>query len=419
MSRAQLPPAVHDLPRAGRSPAEQDSRRSPDRGAAGHATFQDFIKLPGLGKQPNRCIPLKPVGFCREHGHPVLGRSSCGTRYCPEHFRDWLEEAVVKQVARLAAYRAAAEGAGKRLLHVVASPDPEQRWSVRKFWETRSDAYDVAREAGVRGGCVYPHPYRTNDDGDRLFETAVESGDWEEDRGKWSLLRDVAGGEWEEMQRYVEAGPHYHMLAAAEDFDGDAIASSDWVAKNIRSLPRFDYRDVESYRPMAQVAYYLLTHAAVQDGRNTNTYFGEVHPNAFDPADELGAARWERIQENARLAVTTRPGPIGASDREGAEEEERECPRDGCQSEVVPIDELHEFLEDTEWLASIDETQRLQLQGLQAWAAGLTDRPPPKAARDKQEMLVWLCQQGELGADRRPGLMAQQVGLGDFGVALW
>lgn len=416
MSRAQLPPAVHDRPRANTSPAEQDARRTPGREAPERAYYQDTIRLPGFGDQPHRCMPLKPVGFCREHGHPVLGRSSCGTRYCPEHWRDWLEDAVAKQVARLAAYRAAAEGAEKRMLHVVLSPDPDRWWTGREFWETRTDAYAVAESVGVRGGCLYPHPYRTSEAGDHLFQTAVESGDWEADRGKWSLLRDAAD-DWADMQDFIEAGPHYHMLAAAEDFDPDGLEAG-WVGKNIRSLPRFHEQDIESYRPMAKVAYYLLTHAAVQDGRNTNTYFGDVHPNAFDPSEELGEARWQRIQENAELAVTTRPGPLGAADKEAAGEQHDECPREDCESEVVPIDRLHEFLEDEDWLASIDETQRLQLEGLMCWAEGRTDRPPPHAATDEQDMLGWLHRQGEIVADHRPSLMTQQVGLGDFGAAL-
>lgn len=408
MSRAQVPPGIRDLASAERrGPAAQDAERSPERDPAERCYYDDLIKLPGYGYQPERCMAFQPVGFCEAEGHPVLGSSSCGTRYCPVHWDDWKENAVAGQVARLAAYRHAQSGAGKRLLHVVVSPDPDRWWTAEAFWDARTEAYEVAEATGARGGVVYPHPYRTSDDGDHLFETAVESGDWEEDWGKWSLLRDAAD-DWGEMQDLTEPGPHYHMLAPARDFDPDAIPAG-WVAKNIRSLPRFDYRDLEAYRPMAQVASYLLTHAAVQDGRNTVTYWGEVHPNAFDPAEAVGAERWAEIQEKAELAVTTRPAP-GASEMEGTEPET--CPRDGCEGEIVPIEDLHEYIDDPEWTAGIDEKHLYQLHGLQAWAAGMTDRPPPTT--DEQPVLRWLYEQGRTAAATWPGLTAEQVGLGDF-----
>ncbi|MFC7078291.1 hypothetical protein, partial [Haloarcula halophila] len=131
--------------------------------------YDGAVKLPGYGESPDRCRPLTPVGFCEE-GHTILGRSSCGTRYCPDHWRDWNEEAVINAVARLAAYRHAVDGAEKRLSHIVASPPQDRRYSKRAMWETRSEAYEVLKDAGVRGGMAVTHPYRTNERGDTLFE---------------------------------------------------------------------------------------------------------------------------------------------------------------------------------------------------------------------------------------------------------
>ena len=418
MSRAEVPPGVRDLAGAPqRSPADQDERRGPDRGVPSRCYYEDTVKLPGFGHQPNRCRPLQPVGFCRDHGHPVLGRSSCGTRYCPEHFRDWLQEAVISAVARLAAYRYVQDGAEKRLLHVVASPEPDSRWwTADAFWKARSDSYEILKAAGCRGGVTVPHPYRASEWGDEFFETTVEAGDWEESKGKWSLFRNSADG-WGEMDQFIEPGPHYHALAACQDFDPNGVPSG-WVAKNIRSIGRFHYRDVEAYREMVKPAYYLLTHAGAEDGRQTVTYWGEVHPASFDPAEEIAAARWDQIQQYARAAVTTDPGesPLSAGSKGPADE--RECPREGCESEVVPIDELAEFLEDPAFRSRVDHQQLLALYGIQVWSV-MGDRPPPSAAAREARLLEWLRETGRTHHDPAGEVGPfHQVGLGDFGVSL-
>jgi len=360
--------------------------------------YDEVVKLPGYSDAPNRCRPMKPVGFC-ENGHPILGRSSCGVRYCPDHWRDWCEEAVINMVARLAAYRASRDGWEKRMCHVVASPPTRARWGVRDLWERRSDAYDALRAAGVRGGAVVTHPYRTTGEGDRLFNEADES---EVEGGKWRFLRDLAselpGDDWEALQPYIEASPHYHALAAVEDVDGSR-APDGWVVENIRSFDRFRLRDTETYEDMVATAYYVLTHGAVQDGRSTSTYFGEVHPNAFNPEEELTAAEWSRIQMEAEKAVK---GVAEEREEEGVAGAHgpEECPVDGCEACVVDVVHLPDYLDDDEFVSRVlcqsDGRKRLaQLRGMYAWWDSRTDRPPPGALTSERKLLRWLREQGE------------------------
>ena len=299
--------------------------------------YEEVVRLPGYGDAPNRCRPMKPVGFC-EDGHTILGRSSCGTRYCPDHWRDWLEDAVISLVERLAAYREAQDGWGKRMCHVVASPPPRTRWGVRDLWERRRDAYEALEAAGVRGGAAITHPYRTTREADRLYKQHAENVENSE-TGKWRFFRDLAadlpGDDWEELKKYTEASPHYHTLAAVEDVDSSA-APDGWVVENIRSFDRFEYDDSESYEDMVRTAYYVLTHGAVQDGRATSTYFGEINPNVFDPEEELTAAKWSRIQMEAERAVK------GVAEEQEEEDEAvahgpEECPRDGCEACVIDV----------------------------------------------------------------------------------
>lgn len=353
--------------------------------------YDDVLKIPGFGKPPDRCRPMKPVGFC-DHGHPILGRSSCGNRSCPDHWRDWIEDAVINMVARLAAYRHARQ---PRMVHVVASPPQDRRYSLRAFWEARSDAYDALEAAGVAGGATVPHGFRTNDRGNALFETAVEAGEVGESTGRWRFLRDLAD-DFEDLSRYIEPAPHYHALAAAEDVDGEA-APGDWVVKRIRSFKPFYYHDTEAYRDMAATAYYVLTHGAVQSGRQTGTYFGAVHPGSgFDPEEELTTTAWDRIQREAEKAVkTTRDEPEGET-AAGPEE----CPRDDCEAAVHDVMFLREFLEDEDWVAEIRATRDgrkrlLRLRGMVRWWDKMTDRPPPGVLTSEERLLEWLENQGQ------------------------
>jgi hypothetical protein len=321
----------------------------------------------------------------------------------------WQQQAAVKIVARLAAYRHAQDGAEKRLLHVVDSPDPERRWTTDAFWDERSRSYDVVDDVGGRGGVTVPHPYRTSEDGDWLFRRAVEDGDWEEEWGKWSLLRRTAD-DWNEMKRYVEAGPHYHHLVAAEDFDPGAVPSSRTV-KNIRSLARFSIRDMTGYRDMARVAMYLLSHAAYEPpsgddgGRQTVTYWGDVHPNSFRPEEELTTAEWDRIKRMAERAVTTRPSDD--LDTAGGDDLDRaDCPREECDGQIVPLDELRDYLRRDEFVAQLDRGQRWTLKGVRWWLEMKGDRPPPSSS--EQRVREWFRQKG------RGREQMEQAGIGVF-----
>jgi len=239
----ESPPGVRDLTQyGGRSPAGWEEIVAGKPASADWAYYEDAIRLPGFGRQPERCMARKPVGFCDTHGHVAIASASpCSTRGCPEHSHMWRKDAAERLVARLVAYRQAQpDGSRRRLLHVITSPDRSRRWTADAFWDARSASYDAVKAVGGRGGVTVPHAYRTSDEGDWLFEEAVERGDWDRDAGKWSLLRDAAD-DWGEMLEYVEEAPHFHHLVALEDFDTDAIPSGH-VVKNIRSLDPFRLR---------------------------------------------------------------------------------------------------------------------------------------------------------------------------------
>jgi len=355
-------------------------------GGSARTYYEETVRIPGYGMAPERCRGLDLVGFCEE-GHVVLGRSSCGTRYCPDHWRDWAADATTGMVYRAAAFREAAEGAGKRLSHVVVSPPQDWRYTAERLYAVRREAYEVAEAAGVRGGVCVTHPYRTTEEADWLYEEAKERGEVGEGTGKWRFLREHVGG-WEELvEEYARASPHYHLLAVGEDIDGSRVPDG-WVVERVRSFDRFHRWDTEAYRDMARTAFYLTTHGAVSQDRATVTYFGEMHPSVFDPSEALTVAAHDRIERKAATVggLGERAGPA-------------ECLHDGCEAKVVDVAWLREYLQEESFQSRIRKCRDgygrwLRLRGLLAWSEGRTDNPPPSARSSRVEMREWLEEMG-------------------------
>jgi hypothetical protein len=156
---------------------------------------------------------------------------------------------------------------------------------------------------------------------------------------------------------------------------------------------------------------YLLSHSAYQpkseDGsvRNTVTYWGDVHPNGFNPEEELTTAEWDRIQSMAERAVTTRPGD---DVQEASGEPDRmPCPHEDCDGQIVPLDELREWMTRGEWVASLERRQRRILGGVLMWLDNMGDRPPPST--NEKRIREWLWSWG------RQRERTQQTGIGSFG----
>lgn len=391
--------AERDPPSPVRVDAIEEEMPTPDS-----AYYGETVRIPGVGEPPNRCRGLSPVGFC-EGGHVALGRSSCDTRYCPDHYLGWVRDGTVGAVERLAAFRQAAEGWGKRLVHVVASPDVD-RVSADRFWSLRSEAQDVVREAGARGGYCIAHPYRTSDAAEELFRAAVQDGDLDASTGRWTFLRRLAGGDWDRWDSLVEAGPHYHFLAAVEDLDPSAVPDG-WMVKNVRSFSRFEKRDMESFEDMARAAWYLRTHGAAEEFRQTATWFGEMHPSVFDPAEELGAVEWQFIQERAAEAVGV-PIEEMRDVEGGGEEAERICEVDGCEEVLHDIEDLRTFTSDAAWMRSLPPKRRHRIRAVEIWIFEETVIPPPSVRSSEEQTREWLLETGRmyLSASRQTGLKA-------------
>jgi hypothetical protein len=183
-------------------------------------------------------------------------------------------------------------------------------------------------------------------------------------------------------------------------------APGDWVVDNLGSLSRFEIDDESCYQEMAGRLGYILSHAADQDGKMTTTYFGEVHPAAFSPEEELTDDELATIDQMVQKVV-------GLDDSGRGPEE---CPHEGCECRVLPLHKLSDRLDDDDWVDSVrdhtDGGRRLAiLRGTRAYIKGLTDRPPPSAQTSAEQLKTWLKKQGQVaaGTSNRPSQTRQST----------
>jgi len=344
-----------------------------------YESFTDVVKLPGFGLPTKQCQRYVPRGVC-EAGHIQLARSSCELRRCPDHWREWDTRGTESAVARLAAYREAQSHAwDKRMVHVVLSPEWGERVTERRLWQRRSEAQQIAKDVGMRGGYMVVHPYRLTSELDELYRTAKDHG-LPGDYKKWRFARELTGGRWDHLKRYLSVHPHYHVIGPARDVDVSGVDG--WVVKKLSTLPRHELRDPEAYEATARVAWYQRSHAAHQAGRHSASWFGEVHPASFDPEAEL-ADRWAVVLDMANHAVE----PPGADD-------EAVCGCEDCEAPVFEMYELASRMATLEWWSTLDGTIKNQLLGLKLyWVDGMAV-PPPDVAVDSERLLAWFERKG-------------------------
>jgi hypothetical protein len=238
-----------------------------------------------------------------------------------------------------------------------------------------------------------------------MFRAAVQEGNLSPETGRWTFLRRFAGGDWEKWQSMTEAGPHYHFLAACEDFDPNAVPDG-WVVKNVRSFSRFYKRDMESFEDMARAAWYLRTHGAAEEFRQTATWFGDAHPSVFDPEEELGASEWHFIQERAAEAVGVSIEEM--RDGVGAGEEERMCDVEDCEEVLHDLEDLAAFTSDASWMRSIPPKRRHRLRAVEIWMLEESVIPPPSVRSSEAKVQDWLLETGRMysGHSKQTGLKA-------------
>jgi hypothetical protein len=344
--------------------------------------------LPGMGEGAPDCATWYPEEFCDEAGHVQLGQHLCGRRDCPRCWNSqWARPRTVSVVQRLAAARHIEEkGLARRTVHAAVSPAEGSVQSIEDFYSAKSEAVDIAKEHGIRGGLVVPHGYRVDEEHKRIFRAKVEAGKWdpEEDGGIWRWVRENRK-DWRDQ---VKWSPHFHVVGLARDVEGRERADG-WVVENIKrgdshGLDPFEsLHDEAGYEDMVRVVRYLLSHATFtkEGNRQVVTWFGSVHGTNFDPEEELSEGAWRAIQRHVEEIVG---GAADRSDGEGGggEEEAETCPVEECEGEMHPIWEAGEFLQQRR--DDLPRENEHRLAKAYEWAVG-DIQPPPGLKKPRTE----------------------------------
>lgn len=345
------------------------------------------LAVPGKSDQPARCETWEPREFCTSCGEVHFGPHMCQQRECPVCWLTWRAKRAAAITERLAAARRAADGAGKRLVHVVASPPPPEEggsYSLLDFEQDKRRAYDLAKEKGVRGGAVLPHPWRVKEEVKKAHRQAIELDLF--DGGVWQFVREHPR-EWRTLTTF---SPHFHILGLSEDVgESDPEDDDGWVFHRVShdgnsAFPSFSLTDSESYKPMFSAAMYLLSHVGFNpnDSKQVVRWYGSLANNQFSAESAL--EEWELSVLRRKVAEVSEQSIEEGGD--GAGEEARECPSEGCGGVLTPIWNAPRYLTDPEWCDGIGREQEARLSAVFDWAVGERHPPPGlKHPSDDQE----------------------------------
>lgn len=354
------------------------------------------MTIPGKGEQPESCGAWYANEFCEACGEPRLGRSRCETRSCPECWKRWRRRRSEKICRRLGAAREVEDnGLDKRAIHAVISPPEGEIRSLADVQNGFRDAYQIAKDKGVRGGVAIFHGWRVSQWAKDAFQELNDAN--LVDGGLWKWVREH-DRDWRDLTYW---SPHWHIIGLSRDFEAnDPDAQDGWVAERIRSLKSFKTTEMEGFKDMVGCSMYLLSHTGFEadTSKDSIRWFGDLATTKFSPEEELSTGKWNVIKRKAEQAAQPGRGEDDESEGEGFfEEEEDACDNCGSTS-FSPIWDAGRALQDRSWVKSIGRGQEQRLRVAFEWAIGEVVPPPgmknPRTRAEAEEVLSEL-----LGSD--------------------
>jgi len=329
--------------------------------------------LPGMGEKGPRCGEYYPGDVCPACGDIHYGSHNCGRRSCPDCWGIWAKPAALRATVRIQAFRETQpDNYLRQLVHTTVSPPEGAITTIQGYREGRSEALDLAKEKGIRGGAVVPHPFRPNEKGKTLYRE--ETGDDPDAPGLWVWLRNTID-DWRE---FVEWSPHYHVIGmGTPDMDpGGAEKDGGWLYHFIGSFDRYERRDRASYESVYGAFRYLLSHTGwhEDDPMDAVTWFGDLANNKF--VDDATAS-WQIekppdavMRTIERIAEEVAGGEL-EEDRDGAaEDEDRECSE--CGEVMIDVFDVPVYLD----RADPDPEVRERMQAAYDWRLRRSVPPP-------------------------------------------
>lgn len=196
--------------------------------------------LPGHGDRPADC-GRNIVAYCECCGHYWETQKTCDKKTCPNCWRRWAFLGGRRAGLRAWAARKIILGRRRgRLLHIVIS----MPYNGEDESDTRKRAYSICKEKGIVGGLCIFHHCRDRDD----------------------------------LGRVPDGYIHYHIVGLAPGNVSPGMGQRE-IFKVIRDGRMGDFRGFRRTGEVVACLQYLLTHAAVKEGKHTLTWFGAMSYN--------------------------------------------------------------------------------------------------------------------------------------------
>jgi hypothetical protein len=374
-----LPRDLSDETDDGDEPEEVEAVGAWPEEMGGVSVYADTsLTIPGTREPPAECGTWGPKQFCKTCGEPHMGPQKCEKRICRDCWRKWRLDRAGAATERLAGARRVEDGAGKRAVHAVASPEPGSVRTLTQFESAKKEAYALAKEKGVRGGLLIPHGWRVREEAKNLWRELKAAGEIG-DMGIWAWVRDRP----EDWRTLTYWSPHFHIIGLARDVgESDPDGDDGWVFKRVDSFPRFNLTDEDTYRPMFRCVAYLLSHAALEPdaGKQSIRWFGDLSPGRHGISLEGELKDWEQSAIERNVEALGVPG---------AAEEAATCNEEGCEGDLAPVWSAGSALGDPSWCEQIGRETEARLAAAFEWAIGEVMPPPgaryPSTARECEE----------------------------------
>lgn len=332
------------------------------------------MTLPGQGEPGPNCGVWKPADFCDECADIGHAPNRCERRSCPNCDGEWTRQRAVGATVRLQGARhTEPKDVSRRLVHATVSAPEGAITTLQDVYDGFKDAYELAKEQGVRGGVAVFHGFRVRE------SVKAEYREADPDMGIWRWIRTERDEDWRTLTYW---SPHWHIIGLCRDLAEDNPDAQDgWVVRRMptKFAPMRSLTDRESYENVVGAVRYLMSHATFEEGttRDCVRWFGDLATTKFRPEEELSEGALNTVERITEEVVGESDGDDGA----GGEEEVEPCEECGATSRS-PIWEAGAALMDRGWCERIGREQQRRLTAAFEWAIG--ERKPPPGLKNPQ-----------------------------------
>ena len=225
--------------------------------------FLGFV-LVGKGEKGKDCGELIPVFSCEACHKVHFLKKQCRQKSCPDCWEWWVVNTTRKICSRLLHPKAIWLNRGKRLIHLIVSPDPSRIWEYIDPISGRFDVHLLVQEAlkylyaksnGKIAGVFIFHPFRPNERyyEERREEMKEEDENPEKELKKWKWIRSKPN--WFD---YVKFSPHLHFVGYVGWLDRPEEEEK-FVYKLLKNR-KGNYKGISDKGDVYAVVYYILTH---------------------------------------------------------------------------------------------------------------------------------------------------------------